>query len=67
MTNINTQKIDGNKLKIYKIVIVLFLIDNKDEKFRFFKKTFLLVNSNLDIVFEIDFFILGNVEININN
>lgn len=42
-------KINGSKLKIFRIVITLFWLDNKNRKFRSFKKAFLLVEINRDV------------------
>lgn len=54
-TNIVTQKIYGSRLKTYGMVILLFWVDNKDGKFRFFEETFLLADINIDVAFGIFF------------
>lgn len=56
-TNVGPQKIDGNKLKIFSMIIAFFLLENKDGRSRFFEETFQLVDINT-------FFTLSNVEIN---
>lgn len=38
-TNIGTQKIDGSRLKTFRIIITFFWIDNKDKNSRYFEKT----------------------------
>lgn len=43
--------------------MMAFLIVNQANKIRFFKKTFLIVNIILKILFEIYFFILNNINI----
>lgn len=60
------QKIDGNKLKIFRMVN-FFLIDNKNKKSRFFEKISLLANININITLGIPFLILSNIKINFIN
>lgn len=60
-TNVFTQKIDDSKLKTFRIVIASFLMNNKDKKSRFFKESFILVDSSINIAFKILFFILRSV------
>lgn len=66
-TNVIAQKIDSNKLKSYKTVIDFFQVDDKDEKFRFSEKTFLLADIIIKIALKISFLILSNIEVNFNN
>ena len=40
-------------------MIVIFLVNNKNKKVKFFKKIFLLVNISLNMIFEIFFLILS--------
>lgn len=54
-------------MKTFEIVIALFLLNNKDRKTHFFKKTFLLPDININIAFGMVFFILSNIQINLNN
>lgn len=54
-TNITSQKIDGNRPKIFNIVIIFLLIDNKHKKSWFFRKTFLFIDINIDVIFGIYF------------
>lgn len=58
---------NSNRLIIYEMVIALFQMDDKDEKFCFFKETFLLINISMNITFEILFLMLCNVDVNFNN
>lgn len=51
----------------YGILIILFYIDDKDKKLRFFEKTLLLTNVSKVIVLRIYSFTLSNVEVNFNN
>lgn len=48
------------------MVIAFLLINNKDKKSCFFKKTFLLADINIDVASEILFLILNNIQINFN-
>lgn len=67
ITDVNTQNIDGSRLKIYKMIITTFQVDNKNGKLCFFKKTFLLADISIDVTFGMFFFILSNIEVNFNN
>lgn len=58
------QKIYGSRLDTFGIVIVSFLINDKDEKSRFFKKTFRLNDISIDVAFQIPVLILSNIKVN---
>ena len=45
------------------IVFTFFILDHKDDRKRFFEKSFLLVNVKLDIVFGMLFLIITNADI----
>lgn len=47
------------------IVFTFSILNNKDNKVRYFEKSFLFVNIKLDVVFEIFFIIINKVDINI--
>lgn len=51
LLNVIANKIDGIILKIYKIVIIAFLVFNQTKKMKFFKNLFLMANISLNIVF----------------
>lgn len=63
LTDVKVLKINGITLNIYKIVVVAFLVTNKANQIRFFKKTFLFANDSLEIVLEILFFTLSDADI----
>ncbi len=65
--NIGTQKINSSKLAIFNIIITSFLVDDKDKRSRFFKETFLLINFSINIILEMPFLTLSNVEVNFIN
>lgn len=54
-------------LKTLSIIIIFFLVDNIDEKSQFFEKTFLLVDINIDIAFQLLFLTLSNIKVNFTN
>ena len=54
-TNMNIKKIDGLLLKTYREGIVGFSLKYGLEKMRFFKETFLLAETSIEIVLEIFF------------
>ena len=62
-TNVRAQKIDGITLETYGIVVSTFSVSDKDNKERFFKKSFLLINVNLNIVFQMFFLTMNNIDI----
>lgn len=60
---IKTQKIDGIILDTYKMLITAFLITDKANLEKFFKKTFLIANISSKVVFGILFFILSHINV----
>ena len=61
--NIGAQKIDGTTFETYKIVVAAFLVTDQADKIRFFEETFLVANVNRNIVLEMSFLILSNVNV----
>lgn len=55
--------IDGSQLKIFGMMIVFFLVDDKDGKSQFFEKTVLLTDNSMDVAFEMFFLMLSNRQI----
>ena len=62
-TNVKVQKINNITLEIYRIVVSTFSILDKDNRKRFFKKSFLLANVKLDIILGISFLTMNNIDI----
>lgn len=58
------EKIDGSIIKTFEIVIAFFVINNKAKKSQFFEETFFLADISIDIILEMFFLTLSNVEIN---
>lgn len=65
--NMCAHKIQGNRLEIYKIIIVLFEIDSKDRKFCCWKEVFLQTKISINIAFGMFFQILNYIKGNFNN
>lgn len=62
-TNIGAQKIDGFSLDTFKIVLAKFLVENKFDRAWFFKKTFLIANTILEMIFKMLFLTFSNIDI----
>ena len=60
---IDTQKIDSLKLDTFDMVIVLFCMENKKRRFRFFEGMFLVADISIDSTLNILFLTLNNIEI----
>ena len=63
LTDVGAQKINGNTLNIYRMIVVAFSVKNKADQVRFFEKNFLVTNISLEIVLGIPFFTLSGVDI----
>ena len=61
--NVEAQKIDGTTLEIYRIVVSTFSHSDKDDRERFYKKSFLLADVKLDTVLGMFFLIISNPDI----
>ncbi len=62
-TNIGAQKIDNTTLETNGIVVSTFSMSNKDNRERFFEKSFLLADVKPDTVFKILFLTMSNADI----
>lgn len=62
-TNIEAQKIDSSTLKTFRIVFASVQVEDKLGKARFFQKTLLLANINIEVVLNMLFLIFGNANI----
>lgn len=63
----SAQKIDSNKLETYKIIITWFQVNDKDWKFYFFEKTFLLADISMPVSFSTLLVIFSDIEVNFND
>ena len=61
--DVKAQKIDGNTLDIYKMVVAAFSVTNKANRVRFFEKTFLVANNSPEVVLGISFLTLSIADI----
>lgn len=59
-TNFGTQKIDGWLLKTYGMISIGFLIQDSFKRVWYFKKTFLLADTNMKMVLKMPFLSLSN-------
>lgn len=57
------QKTDEFTLKTYKIVIVIFLIQDKLGKIRFFDETVMLADTSMDVDLGMPFLVFHNTDI----
>ena len=64
-TDVGLQKIDGTTMDTFKIVVTAFSVTNKANQVRFFEEIFLVANVSLEVVFEMFFFTLNDIDINI--
>ena len=62
-TDVGVQKIDGTTLDTHEMVVATFLMTNKANQVRFFKKIFLVANIGLEAVFRMFFLTLSDADI----
>lgn len=62
-TDQNTKKINHITLEIFQMIIAVFLINNLVEKVCFFEKTFWLANISVNVILQMSFFTLSNINI----
>ena len=62
-TDIGAQKTDGSALETYGMVIAGFLVQDSLTKVWFFEETFLLANTSMEVVLEMPFLILSDIDI----
>ena len=63
VTDVGAQKIDVFSLAIYGMIIAAFRILDKLGCFRFFQKTFLLADINMEVVLGMPFLSLSNADV----
>ena len=62
-TDVGARKIDSTTLNTYGMVVVAFLVENKANRVRFFKETFLVANISLKVVLEMPFLTLSGADV----
>ena len=63
-TDIGAQKIDGTMLDTFGMMVVAFLVTDKANRVKFFKKTFLVANVSPEVVLGMPFFTLSGADVN---
>ena len=63
-TNVEAQKINGTSLETYRMVVTTFSISDKDGREKFFEESFLLAKIKPEIVLEMLFLTISNVDVN---
>ena len=61
--DIRAQKIDGSTLKIFKMVIASFQVEDKLRSARFFRETFLLADISVEVVLDMLFLTFSNADV----
>ncbi len=61
-TSVGDQKIDGSPLKTYDMASARFLLQNSLGRVQFFKETFLLTDTSIEVVLEMPFLALSNAD-----
>ncbi len=62
-TNVGAQKINGNTLETYGMVVSIFSVSDKDGREKFFEESFLLTDVRPDIVLEMPFLTMSNADV----
>ena len=62
-TDVGAQKIDGTTLDTLEMVVAAFSVEDKANRGRFFKETFLVANVSPEVVFEMLFLILSGADV----
>ena len=62
-TDIGAQKIDGSTLETFGMVLASFQVEDKLGRIRFFQKTFLLADISTEMVLDMSFLTLSNVDV----
>ena len=56
--------IDGTTLKTYGMIVAGFLVTDQADRIRFFEEIFLVINVGPDVVFEMPFLALSDIDVN---
>ena len=62
-TDVGAQKIDGTTLDTHGMVVAAFSMENKANRVKFFKETFLVANVSPEVVLGISFLTLSNADV----
>ena len=61
-TNVGAQKIDGSALKTFGMVIADFQVENKANRPKFFQETFLVSDTQFEVILEMPFLKISNAD-----
>ncbi len=62
-TNVRVQKIDGSPLETYSMALARFSLQDSLARVWFFKETFLLTDTNMEVVLEMPFLSFSNTDV----
>ena len=62
-TDVGAQRLNGNTLEIYGMVVLAFWLENKANRVRFFEQTFLVANVSPEVVLGMAFLILRGADV----
>ena len=62
-TNVGSQKIDGSALETFEMIIANFQVEDKSGRPRFFQKTFLMANTQFEVVLVMPFLKISNTDV----
>ena len=62
-TDVGAQKIDGSLLRTFRMIIAGFQVEDKLDRARFFKKSFLLAKTSMEVILGMPFLALSNADI----
>lgn len=61
--NVGVQKIDSSTLEIHVITLTSFLLQDSQRRVQLFEETFLLAIASMEIVLEMPFLALSNIDV----
>lgn len=62
-TNVNAHKIDDILLRTYRITRAAYFVKDKSGQVWFFKETFLLTDTSIEVILGMPFFFFSNIDI----
>ena len=63
--DVGAQKIDGITLDAHGMIVAAFLMEDKTNRVRFFKETFLVANVSPEVVLGMSFFTLSGADVDL--
>ena len=62
-TNVGAQKINGSALETFRIIIADFQVEDKANRPRFFQKTFLVADTQFEVILRMPFLKISNTDV----